>query len=362
MKRAVICVENPHTIMDQLPQYSLMVLNPKALPERNQYLLDNADWSLLITDQGEQVRSGGEYANERLFWYTSGTTGDSKFCSFSQQQIDIMTQRVTKVYDITANDRLVNVMPLWHAHGQAWHWVAKYAKFEIQYLSVQQIRNVEKYSPTFVSAIPHIVKLMTQYKMKDLRFVRSASAALPAEVYHNLKQHFGVPVIEAFGMTETLSQCFTNPLYGQQKIGTIGYPDGVEARITDGRLELRGPTVCESGWFDTGDLASVDDDGYYTILGRSIDRINIKGYKFDPVSLEKQLSEQVEDLGDVVIFGQQTINCLYTGTAQAQEIKQALKKIHNYCKWDMIVQVDSIPVGASGKISRSWLRQKYNCQ
>lgn len=362
MKRAVICVGQPHLVMDQLPDYSLMVLNPKMSAERNQYLIDNSDWSLLITDSGERVRQGQDYANERIFWYTSGTTGDSKFCGFTQQQIDIMTQRVAKVYDITANDRFVNVMPLWHAHGQAWYWISQHVKFETHYIDVSQIRSVPDYAPTFVSAIPHMIKILADSKLPHARFIRSASASMPANLYTRLKQHFQVPIIEAFGMTETLSQCFTNPLHGPQKIGTVGLPDGVEARIVEGRLEVQGPTLCVSGWFDTGDLASVDDDGYYTILGRSVDRINIKGYKFDPVSLEQQLIQILPDVKECVIFGRENINCVYTGLVTQDQIRVALKKIHRFCRVNFLSQVDSIPVAPNGKISRTWLKEKFNCQ
>jgi acyl-coenzyme A synthetase/AMP-(fatty) acid ligase len=207
-----------------------------------------------------------------------------------------------------------------------------------------------------------MIKIFADAKFPHARFIRSASASMPADLFLYLKNQFMVPIIEAFGMTETLSQCFTNPLHGLQKIGTVGLPDGVQARLIEGRLELQGPTLCVPGWFDTGDLASVDEDGYYTILGRSVDRINIKGYKFDPVSLERQLAEALSNLGDCVIFGREKISCVYTGQATPEQIKSALKKIHRYCQFDLLQRCDAIPVGQSGKISRSWLKQKFNCK
>jgi acyl-coenzyme A synthetase/AMP-(fatty) acid ligase len=362
MKRAVICVDNPQHIMDQLPDYSLMVLNPHAAPARNQYLIDNSDWSLLITNTGERVRQGRDYSEERLFWYTSGTTGDSKFCSFTQHQLDIMVDRVAKVYDITANDRFVNVMPLWHAHGQAWHWVARHAKFETHYLPVQHVRSIEKHSPTFISAIPHMIKIFADAKFPHVRFIRSASISMPAQLYLHLKNQFMVPIIEAFGMTETLSQCFTNPLHGPQKIGTVGLPDGVQARLNEGRLEVQGPTVCVPGWFDTGDLASVDEDGYYTILGRNVDRINIKGYKFDPVSLEQQINNTFPELKDLVIFGSTNVNCVYVGDVDPEQIIACMKKIHPACVPRCVKKTNEIPKSQSGKISRKYLADFYQIE
>lgn len=362
MKRAVICVPNPHDYIDQLSDYSIMILNPTASQSRNQYLLDHADWSLKIDQQGVHYRDGADYENERLFWYTSGTTGDSKFCSFSQQQLDLMVSRVTQVYDITANDRFVNVMPLWHAHGQAWYWIAKHAKFEINHLSIQNVRSIEKFSPTFISAIPDLIKLFVGYKFDHLRFMRSASASMPATLYTNLKEQFKVPIIEAFGMTETLSQCFTNPLHGPQKIGTVGLPDGVQARIVEGRLEVQGPTVCVPGWFDTGDLAEQDEHGYFKILGRSIEQINIKGYKINPISIEQQVRKLLPALESVIIFGSSECNCVYVGSVDITQVSRALKQIHPVCFPKFIKQVEEIPKPDSGKISRIWLQKYFECK
>ncbi len=104
MKRAVLCVPDPQDYIDQLDDYSIMIVNPASAQSRIEYLLDHADWSLKITATGVEHRRGGDYGNERLFWYTSGTTGDSKFCSFSQSQIDLMAKTICNAYDITANE------------------------------------------------------------------------------------------------------------------------------------------------------------------------------------------------------------------------------------------------------------------
>ena len=96
MKRAVLCVYNPQDYIDQLQDYSIMIINPDSPESRNQYLLTKSDYSLLITANGEQHRNGQNYPNERLFWYTSGTTGDSKFCSFTQEQIDLLSVKICR--------------------------------------------------------------------------------------------------------------------------------------------------------------------------------------------------------------------------------------------------------------------------
>jgi acyl-coenzyme A synthetase/AMP-(fatty) acid ligase len=294
-----------------------------------------------------------------VLWYTSGTTGDSKFCSFTQNQIDLLATKICRAYNITANDRYVSVMPLWHAHGQGMFWAAQAAKCETSFVTVKDIKTMPDHGPTFITAIPDLLKVIDKLKFDHLRFIRSASAALPNDLYNNLKSQYHVPVIEAFGMTEALSHCFTNPLNGEQRIGTVGLPDGVEADVVDGQLYIKGPTVFCSDWHNTGDLASVDNDGYYTILGRHRDQINIRGIKLNPLSLENQLKSSIVNIGECVVFGNTSLKCLYTGDCDPAEIKQFLNAIGTYCNPQVLEQVEIIPLSPSGKISRSWLEKQY---
>ena len=314
MKRAVICVTHPERYISKLPEYSIMIINPDAMPTRRQYLLENSDWSLLITNTEIKTRDGGDYPNERLFWYTSGTTGDSKFCSFTQLQVDNLANTIRTAYKLTDNDRYVSIMPLWHAHGQGVYWAAQQAGCEINFLKVKDIRSMPEYHPTFITAIPDVLNVVADLKFDGLRFIRSASAPLPNKLYKHLLDQHGVPIIEAFGMTEALSHCFTNPLEGEQRIGTIGLPSGITARINNnGHLFIQGLNVYVNDWFDTGDLAEQDERGYYKILGRSNDQINIRGVKINPASLEKQLLESISGLQECVVFGTDTVKCLYVG-------------------------------------------------
>jgi acyl-coenzyme A synthetase/AMP-(fatty) acid ligase len=360
MKRAVICVSDPWNYIPKYDNdYSIMVINPAISANRKQYLLDKSDYSLLVTSEGEQHRAGGFYPNERVRWYTSGTTGDSKFYNFSYDQIAHTCERLKNAYKITANDRYVNVMPLWHAHGQMFYWLSKQIGFEINFLPIAKLSSIEDYSPTFVTAVPDILKVLTRMQLPDLRFVRSASSPLPDKLHNMFKQSFGVPVIEAFGMTESCSHCFTNPLEGEQRAGTIGLPDGVEAEIRQGRLFIRGPGVVKLDWFDTQDLAEQDEQGYFKIIGRAVDTINVRGVKFNPMSLEQQLLKELETVTDCVIFGSTKVKCLYVGTAQPTEIKNFLSSLDIHCTPVLVERVDTIPLNSMGKVSRSMLDKEY---
>lgn len=360
MKRAVICVANP---WDYIPkyehQYSIMVVNPASTPERLKYLLDSADWSVLITSNEEQYRAGQDYPNEKLFWYTSGTTGDSKFCSFTQDQVDHVCKAMATAYELTNKDRYVSVMPLWHAHGQMLYWLARYVGIETTFLPIGKLATLHTYQPTFISAIPDILRAVLKQDLNTLRFIRSASSAMPGQLYMDMKEKFQIPVLESFGMTESCSHCFTNPLRGEQRIGTIGMPSGVEARIENGHLFIQGPAVAYPGWFDTGDLAEQDSAGYYKILGRATDRINVRGFKLDPLSLENQVREQLPDLYELAIFGTDSVKCVYSGPYTDRQIVDVLSALGQYCRPNLVKQLVEIPKNNSGKISRTLLNSIY---
>jgi acyl-coenzyme A synthetase/AMP-(fatty) acid ligase len=160
-------------------------------------------------------------------------------------------------------------------------------------------------------------------------------------------------------MTEALSHCFGNPLYGEQRPGTVGVPSGIDARIVDGQLWIRGDTVCHNGWYDTGDLAEQDDAGYFRILGRSRDQINVRGYKLNPVSIENQLLKILPQLTECVIFGQDRVKCIYQGDVDTKTVNHALIMIASQCRPRILLQVDNIPKNPIGKISRSMLDSLY---
>jgi len=359
MKRVVICATDPWKYIPLYKGYSLMVVNPLENPERKQYLLDSADWSLLVTDKGEIERDGADYVGEYLVLYTSGTTGNSKFYGFTKSQVLHVASFIALDYNLTANDRYLSIMPLWHAHGMLMYQTAQHIGFEIQFFKVPDLKNTIDFQPTWLSAVPDIIKVLTKQNFKHLRFIRTASIALPDQLYTEFKERFNVPVIEAFGMTETCSHCFTNPLHGEQRIGTIGLTSGVEAQIVDNRLYIRGPAVYKQDWIDTGDIARQDDVGYYCILGRADDRINIRGYKIDPLTVENLLYNKFSNIGEVYIFGTDKVMCIYTGDIDPAIIRRELMTIDVHCTPRTVDRVNSVPRNGAGKVSRKILTNLY---
>ena len=95
--------------------------------------------------------------------------------------------------------------------------------------------------------------------------------------------------------------------------------------------------------------------GYYRILGRSRDQINVKGSKINPVSIERQLLQNISGLKECVIFGTDRVKCLYVGTCDEDNIKNFLIQLGKHCKPAVLKCVDSIPLSPAGKISRALL-------
>ena len=360
MKRVVLAVPDPWNYLNRFPEYSMAIINPASGAGRKQYLLDKLDWSLLVTPDDEQHRDGGDYANEQIVIYTSGTTGDSKFFSYTNEQVQHVVDSIVASYEFTVNDRFLSIMPLWHGHGHILNLVAARVGMEVHYTYPPELKRQINFSPTWISAIPDLLRIMSRtQKFPNLRFVRSASVALPNQVFDDLKTSFNSPIIESFGMSESCSHCFTNPLYGEQRIGTIGLPDGIEADIRNGNLWLRGLQCYTSDWFDTGDLAEQDSAGYYKILGRKLDRLTLHGIKLDPLSIENQVYNQLADVKEIVVFGEDRMMCVYTGTATPAQVRETLTAINRLCNPRFLQQVDEIPKNNAGKVSRTLLKELY---
>ena len=165
-------------------------------------------------------------------------------------------------------------------------------------------------------------------RLPSLRFVRSCSSALSPALYERMEAYFGVPVLEAYGMTEASHQIASNLLPpGRRLAGSVGAPTGVALRIVDndgvdvepgsaGQIIIKGPSVTPGylnnaeanleafldGWFKTGDLGHVDPQGYVQISGRLKELIIRGGENISPVEIEEVLMRH-PSVKDAVCFG-----------------------------------------------------------
>lgn len=361
MKRVALCVPDPQNYLDLRDRYSLVLINPKTDVLLRDSMIAQAQCSALIDTTGfHSLQDGPDYAQEAMVFATSGSSGMPKFCSFTQHQLDLKIAQLCEWFDISANDRYVSFIPLWHVLGMTSYLSACRAQCQISFLDFKDIRNISGHRPTFLIGSPSVLRLLQQLPLPVLRFVRATTEPLTVDLYHAFRQTFKTVIIENHGMTEALGACLSNPLYGEQRPGTVGLPLGIEARIRNDQLEIKGPTVCVDGWYGTGDLAECDEQGYYRILGRIKDIITINSNKIRPAVVERELQARFPSIGNVAVFGQHSINVIYDGQCDIDQLVLHTRSLCQGYKPNMVQHVTSIPVTVANKISRSALAQLFN--
>jgi acyl-CoA synthetase (AMP-forming)/AMP-acid ligase II len=264
-----------------------------------------------------------------LLLHTSGTTSRPKLVPLSQRNIMASARHIGASLALTAADRCLNIMPLFHIHGLIGVVVSSLAAGGSVFCTpgfnaLKFFAWLEEAMPTWYSAVPtmHQAILARAERNREiierrrLRLIRSSSASLPPPVMAELEAAFGCPVIESYGMTEAAHQMTSNPLPPRpRKPGTVGPAAGPEVAVIDaaggrlpagtaGEVAIRGPNVTAGyaanpqanaeafadGWFRTGDQGALDADGYLTITGRLKELINRGGEKISPREVDDLLT------------------------------------------------------------------------
>lgn len=354
---------------------------------------------------GPACADGAARAEDDAFiLLTSGTAARPKMVPLTHRNVCLSAQNAGRVLSLAAHDRLLNVLPLFHAHGlisglltalAAGSSVIATAGFDAPSF-FGWMRDLQ---PTWFTAVPTIHRaLLTaaeanpeRVRSSSLRVIRSASASLAPAILNGLEATFGVPVLETYGMTEAASQIAANP-FELRKIGSVGRAAGPEIAIMDetgralacgerGEIMLRGPNMSRgyyndeaatqaafrNGWFRTGDLGYLDADGYLFIVGRIKDVINRGGQKVSPLEVEEVLlahpavleagvfavphAKLGENVAAAVVLRQNS-------EATSDQLRQfARKRLAAYKVPSLIRSVAALPKGASGKVKRNALAE-----
>ncbi|MBV9907430.1 MAG: AMP-binding protein [Hyphomicrobiales bacterium] len=341
-----------------------------------------------------------------LILHTSGTTSRPKIVPLAQANIWTSAGNIATTLELSASDRALNVMPLFHIHGLIAGLSAPLSRGGSVFCTpgfnaLKFFAEMEEAKPTWYTAVPtmHQAILTRAGRHKDviaghpLRFIRSSSASLPPTVIGELEAAFKCPVIEAYGMTEATHQMASNPLNGNRKPGSVGLAAGPEVAIMDekgrllerggiGEVVIRGENVTAGyesnpkangeafvdGWFRTGDQGVIDADGYLTLTGRLKEIINRGGEKISPREVDEALMDHPavlqavtfalphpmlgEDVGAAVVLREGL-------TATEQELGAFLsERLAAFKTPRKILFLAEIPKGATGKLQRIGLAQK----
>lgn len=338
--------------------------------------------------------------------FTSGTTGRPKRVPLTQGQVLASARNIARHLALAPDDRGLGLMPLFHSHGLVGGLLASLAAGSSVictpgFDASQFLRWIGEFRPTWYTAAPTLHRAIAELGTHaegalpphKLRFIRSASSALPAELLRGLEALWGVPVIESYGMTESATQLASNPLPpGMRKPASVGRPAGAELRVIDesgndqatglpGSIVARGPAVFagyedapaanaeafRDGWFITGDIGWFDADGYLHIVGRNAEIINRGGEKIAPSDVEQALLRLPavvqavaypaphptlgEDVHAAVVLARDAV-------ADPQALRTALfGTIADFKIPARIHVLDDIPAGVGGKVQRRRLHE-----
>ncbi len=338
--------------------------------------------------------------------YTSGTTGKPKGAMLTHRNILSNAQAVIELAELTSNDVLLSVLPLFHVFGSTVCMVAPLLagtpiilmpKFDPRRL----LPTIQQHKVTILAGVPSMYALLlrTPFSTEDISSLRlcvSGGSALPGEVLRTFKTKFGIPLIEGYGLTESSPVATFNPPKGVQKEGSIGLPvPGVEVQIHDitgqqlpigqiGELVIRGPNVMKgyynlpeetaqtirNGWLYTGDLGYRDEDGYFFIVDRAKDVIIKGGLNVYPRELEEVLlthpkiaEAAVVGIGDPT-KGESIKACITPREGQEltrEEVIDYMRERVAPFKVPNLVEFYPLPIGlpknTTGKVLKTELRQ-----
>lgn len=343
-----------------------------------------------------------------LILHTSGTTSRPKIVPLLQSNVAASAQNIAASLALTPNDRCMNVMPLFHIHGLLAAVSASLSAGGSIFCTngfnaLNFFSNMDEAAPTWYTAVPTMHQAILTRAGRNaeviakhpLRFLRSSSASLPAQVMEKLNETFNAPVVEAYGMTEAAHQMCCNRL-DLQKPGSVGVAAGplvriaheAEDKLVDGTGEvcISGPNVTPgyegnpdanaknffdadgARWFRTGDQGAFDEDGFLHLTGRLKEIINRGGEKVSPLEVDGVLLDH-PDIAQVVTFalphpklGEEVAAAVVLtegSEATERDIRNfALERMADFKAPRKVVILDEIPKGATGKMQRIGLAEK----
>jgi malonyl-CoA/methylmalonyl-CoA synthetase len=293
-------------------------------------------------------------------------------------------------WQISERDRFLLALPLFHIHalGNGLHcWLMSGCRMRLleRFDYRTAVADFLDFRPTLFFGVPTVyVRLLdtpagaAREIGATMRLFVSGSAPLPPHILTQFRELFGHTILERYGMTETF-MTISNPYVGERRPGTVGFPlPGVSARIVDGELFVKGPTVCagywrraeataaafDDGWFRTGDLAERSSDGYVTLRGRKSDLIISGGFNIYPREIEEFLLEQPEVLEAAVVGVADALRgelpvAFVVGEVDEEELaRRCREQLASFKVPRRFVRVEALPRTALGKVQKHLLREK----
>jgi len=352
------------------------------------------------TDHATIERQGDDMA---ALLYTSGTTGRSKGAMITHANLESNARTLCEAWRITATDRLIHALPIFHVHGLfvaintvflmggGLIWLERFDAAKV--LELLPDATMLMGVPTFYTRLLGLDGLDRE-ACASMRLFTAGSAPLLAETHEAFEARTGHRILERYGMTET-GMITSNPYDGERVAGTVGYAlPGVSVRIADGEgrevprgdigtIEVKGPNVFKGywqmpektaaefrpdGWFITGDLATMAEDGRVTIVGRAKDLIISGGFNVYPKEIEVEL-DQLEGIGESAVIGVphpdfgEGVVAVATANGQAPDEAAVIaalgERLARFKVPKRVFFVADLPRNTMGKVQKAELRKAY---
>ncbi|MDH5359709.1 MAG: malonyl-CoA synthase [Gammaproteobacteria bacterium] len=337
--------------------------------------------------------------------YTSGTTGRPKGAMISHGALAANGLSLVNYWGWSESDVLLHALPIFHIHGLfvACHTVLLSGSkmlFIPKFDADQMIELLPRATammgvPTFYTRLL-LNKNFTRDVCSNMRLFISGSAPLLEQTFYDFRERSGHTILERYGMTET-GMNTSNPLDDERLPGTVGFPlPGVDARIVDdagkavangevGNLQVRGANVfagywrmpektaeefTEDGYFKTGDMAKMNEQGYISIVGRDKDMVITGGFNVYPKEIELVIDELPGVLESAVIglphpdFGEAVSAVVVAKDpskllSEAEMIQSLKKELAGFKVPKRIFIVEALPRNTMGKVQKNLLREQY---
>ncbi len=347
-------------------------------------------------------------ADTAMLLYTGGTTGLSKGAELTHRNVITNVQQ-TRNWLWSMEDKrevLLCVLPFFHSYGMTTGMhlsvIAQSAMVLLPRFDLADVaKAVKKHRPTIFCAVPSMYNALNRYPgltaedVSSIKLCVSGGAALPADVQARFEERTGGRLVEGYGLTETSPVVIVNPLMGHRKNGTIGIPiSDTDARIVDldsgatvppgevGELALKGPQVMKGywqrpdetagalreGWLYTGDMAVMDEDGYFRVVDRKKDVIISAGMNVYPREVEEVLHQHPK-IVEVAVVGKpsrvrEEVVKAYVVLEKGQDLTKS--EVVDFCRDKLskfkiprqVEFVDELPKSALGKVLKRVLTEE----
>jgi len=352
-----------------------------------------------------------------LFQYTGGTTGSPKAAMLTHRNLVVnAVQFATWLYMRDREEVNLSVLPFFHIYGMTAalnspiYTSSKMILIPDPRDTNSLVEAIDKYEPTIFCGVPASyiglinIPNIEQHKIRSIRTCISGASPLPQEVQRQFEELTGGRLVEGYGLTEASPVTHVNPLDDPKKNrpGSIGIPISdtickivdVENGIRDlppfeaGELVIKGPQimlgywnmpeetnlVLKNGWLFTGDIAVMDNDGYFRLIDRKKDMINVSGFKVWPREVEEVLYEHpaIKEAAAVATADSESgervkvfvvLNDNFRGEISASEIIAFCNERLAIYKVPKIVEIrESLPKTQVGKILRRELKQSSDAK